>query len=347
MDLTIKERDRVFYEKRLADFLPARLIDVHTHIWLASFYDPKVGVSRSAAWPRLVANENSIEELMETYRLLLPRQQVTPVVFGMPERDIVLDMTNAYASQVVKERGLPGLLVSLPEWTTEETERRVIEGGFLGLKPYLNFAPQHIPAGEIAIFDFLPRHQLEVADAHGWIVVLHIPRPERLKDPVNLEQMQEIERRYPNVRLIIAHVGRAYCDSDVGGAFEVLRSTERMMFDFSANTNAHVFEQFLRVFGPKRVMYGSDLPILRMRVRRICEAGKYINLVPPGLYGDVSVDPHMRELDAVEAERLTFFLYELLWAIRRASEAVGLSHADVEDMFYHNAVRLLDGVRTQ
>jgi predicted TIM-barrel fold metal-dependent hydrolase len=343
----VKDLDRQFYEGRLADFLPPQMIDVHTHIWLAAFYDPQVGVSRSAAWPRLVANENPIEDLLETYRLLLPQQQVTPVVFGMPERDIVLDKTNAYASQVVREYGLPGLLVSTPEWSAAETERRVLEGGFLGLKPYLNFAPAHISAADITIFDFLPHHQLEVLDAHGWIVMLHIPRPDRLKDPVNLAQMLEIERRYPNVRLIIPHVGRAYCESDVGNAFDVLRDTQRMMFDFSANTNAAVFEACLRAFGPKRVMFGSDLPILRMRMRRVCENGMYINLVPPGLYGDVSVDAHMREVNTEEGERLTFFLYEELWAIRRAAEAVGLSQADVQDVFYHNAAQLLSAVRRQ
>ncbi len=76
MQLEIKDVDRAFYETRLADFLPERMIDVHTHVWLEEFYDPKVGVSRSAAWPRLVANENPIEDLLESYRLLLPRQPV-------------------------------------------------------------------------------------------------------------------------------------------------------------------------------------------------------------------------------------------------------------------------------
>lgn len=38
--------------------------------------------------------------------------------------------------------------------------------------------------------------------------MLHIPRDGRLKDPVNLAQMMEIEEKYPKVKLIIAHVGR-------------------------------------------------------------------------------------------------------------------------------------------
>jgi hypothetical protein len=291
-----------------------------------------------------VAEENSIEDLLQTYALLLPEQTVTPLIFGSPRREVVLEQTNAYVSGAARAHDLPGLLVSTPAWSAEEVARRVEDGGFLGLKPYFSFAPAHIPADEITIYDFLPSVHLEVADARGWIVMLHIPRSGRLRDPLNLTQMIEIEARYPNVQLIIAHIGRAYCEPNVGDAFNVLKDTERMMFDFSANTNAWVMERTLRTFGAQRVLFGSDLPILRMRMRRICEDGVYINLVPPGLYGDVSDDPHMREVSSEEVERLTFFLYEELLAFRRAAVMVGLTPADLEDVFYNNAARVMERV---
>ena len=93
--------------------------------------------------------------------------------------------------------------------------------------------------------------------------------------------------------------------------------------------------------GPRRILFGSDLPILRMRMRRICENGVYINLVPPGLYGDVSDDPHMREVSPQEGAKLSFFMYEELLAFRQATEATGLDDADLEDVFYNNAARVL------
>jgi len=204
-----------------------------------------------------------------------------------------------------------------------------------------------IPEKEIRIFDFLPHHQLEVLDEHGWICMLHIPRDGRLKDPVNLAQMLEIEKRYANVKLIIAHIGRAYCPEDVGNAFEVLAETENMMFDFSANTHAENMEKLIRAVGPKRIMFGSDLPILRMRMRRICEDGNYVNIVPKGLYGEVSGDPHMREVEGEEAEKLTFFMYEEIDAFRRAAEAAGLTYGDIEDIFYNNAVRIIEAAKPQ
>ena len=78
-----------------------------------------------------------------------------------------------------------------------------------------------------------------------------------------------------------------------------------------------------------------------LRMRRICEQGNYVNIVPSGLYGDVSGDRHMREADAAEAERLSFFLYEEIDAFRRAAAATGLTAADVEDVFHNNAARMI------
>ena len=99
--------------------------------------------------------------------------------------------------------------------------------------------------------------------------------------------------------------------------------------------------QALEAVGPKRLLFGSDLPILRMRTRRICEKGVYVNLVPRGLYGDVSGDKNMREIEGPEAEKLTFFMYEELLAFRRAAERAGLTRADLQDVFHDNAERIL------
>jgi hypothetical protein len=88
------------------------------------------------------------------------------------------------------------------------------------------------------------------------------------------------------------------------------------------------------------------MPILRMRMRRIERDGHYVNVIPKGLYGDVSNDKNMAEVEGDEAETLTFFLYEELDAFRRAAERVGLDRRDLEDVFYNNADRLLKRAAT-
>lgn len=343
----VKDIDKEFYETRLRDWLPEKMIDIHVHLWLDRFRRHAPGeFARVVSWPMRVAKENSIEDLIETYKLMFPDKQVSALVFPSVKPCDDLEASNAYASECSRRYpDFPSLIWGSPDWSADEFEQRIIDGGFLGAKLYLNWTPAYLPRDEIRIFDYFKPHLLEVLDRHGWIAMLHIPRSGRLGDPVNLHQMLEIEQRYPNVKLVIAHVGRAYCDGDVGDAFEFLKPAERMLWDFSANTNSNVFRQLIEAVGPRRILFGSDMPILRMRMKRIEENGIYVNLVPPGLYGDVSGDPNMREVSAEEGEKLTFFMYEELDAFHRAAEATGLGKPDLEDIFYNNARGLLEEAR--
>ncbi len=341
--LKIKDIDRLFYEERLRDFLPDKMIDIHTHVWLEKFsIDAGSSPLRTVTWPSLVAKDNSIEDLLGTYEMMFPGKSVTPLIFSQVSLDVDLDACNSYIQACSAKHKIPALVVTKPHQSAAEIEELIKKGDFLGSKVYLNFAPTTIPEKEICIFDFLPPHQLKVLDKLGSMVMLHIPRDGRLKDPVNLRQLLEIERDYPNLKLIVAHVGRAYCLEDVGNAFELLAKTKNMVFDFAANTNTDVFRQLIKAVGPKRILFGSDLPILKMRTRRICENGNYVNLVPKGLYGDVSGDKHMREVEGPEAEKMTFFMYEEMDAMRLAAAAEGLTAADIEDIFYNNAVRIIN-----
>ena len=339
----VKAIDREFYHERLREFLPATLIDVHTHVWLDQFKSTqKEECLRAVTWPGRVAVDNSIEDLMETYRLMFPHKKVTPLIFGSAlSFGDDLDGSNEYVRECARKFHVPALIFADPRWSEVELEERISSGHFLGAKVYLTRSDPRIPEKDVQIYDFLPHHQLKVLDRHGWIVMLHIPRPGRLRDPLNLAQMVEMERLYPNVKLIIAHVGRAYCPEDLGSAFEVLGETRKMQFDISANTCFETFKQAIQSVGPKRILFGSDLPVLRMRTRRICEGGRYVNLVPEGLYGDVSGDPHLREVRGEDADRLTFFLYEEIDAFRRAAKETGLGEDDIEAIFYGNALEVL------
>jgi hypothetical protein len=338
----IKQLDTDCYIHTIKDFIPERLIDFHTHVYtLELLKEDAKSDGRVVSWPELVARENPIEDLFETYNLMFPGKAVTPVIFTTPVKLKDIDYANNQISKCCLSGQAYGLILTTPEWSSESLERRLLEGNFHGAKVYLNFAPSYIPGNEIRIFDFLPHCHLSVLNKHHKIVMLHIPRDGRLKDPVNLAQIIEIENCYPDIRLVIAHVGRAYCREDVGNAFEVLSVTKNVMFDFSANTNQWVFEQLINSVGPKRILFGSDLPITRMRMKRICENGQYVNIVPKGLYGDVSNDKNMREAAVSEGNQLTFFMYEEILAFRNAAIATGLSQNDIQDVFYNNAIELL------
>lgn len=338
-NLRINDYDRYVYETELKDFLPKKFIDFHTHVNLASF-NPYGSSNGGSTWTSLIADELPAEELLRTYRELFPCQEVTPLVFGSCGTDI--KQTNDYVYDMRQKYDFPTLYRSDYAMSADELEENVKKGGFLGLKPYLRNCPPYIPSGEIRIFDFLPHEHLRVADKNGWIVMLHIPRDGRLKDPVNLAQLLEIEEKYPNLKLIVAHIGRAYAFEDIGNAFELLGKTKNMYFDFTANLSPDAITACLDAVGPKRLIFGSDLPIAIMRMYRITENGVYYNVVPRGLYGDVHNEPHMRESDETD---ITLMIYEQIRVFRSCAEKLHLSDTDVEDVFYNNAMRLIDSVK--
>jgi predicted TIM-barrel fold metal-dependent hydrolase len=317
------------------------MIDSHTHLWLKAFESPSDGELRGADWAIKVVVENTPQSLKADYALLFPDQQVTPLVFGWPERYVDIEKNNRWVAEQSLIQRFPTLFVCKPEMPAAELEQAVKTGGFCGLKPYLEFAPAGLSSDEICIYDFLPRQQLEVASANGWVVVLHLPRPGRLGDELNLRQLVEMERDFPGARVVVAHLGRAYCPADLGEAIERLGGTERLSFDFSANTNLDVMTQILKAFGSQRVIFGSDLPVTRMRMRRVCKDGTYINLVPRGAYAGVAGDRHIREVGLPESDGLTYFLYEQTAVLLAAAENLGMDRADIERIFFNNAYEML------
>ena len=102
--------DRRIYEEELKDFLPQKILDVHTHVWLDKYLDHKPlapgEVKRTVTWPSLVALDNSIEDLQETYRLMLP---------GKPDHWYADCVAESYFGELIKHgvkvyRYTPGFL---------------------------------------------------------------------------------------------------------------------------------------------------------------------------------------------------------------------------------------------
>lgn len=336
-NLVINDYDREVYEKELKSFLPETFIDIHTHLWLntmAKVCDHNGG----ATWTDLVADEMTGEQLLESFELLFPGKKVTPLVFGGCTQAV--DVSNNYIYDSAKKLGFPVLTRTDYDIDPDVLAREVHANHSLGLKPYLTNCPRYIPSGEVRIFDFLPHEHLEAANKHGWIIMLHIARKQRLRDAVNIAQLMEIEKRYPNVKLICAHIGRAYSKQDMGDAFEVLKNTKNMLFDFTANMCDDVIEECIKAVGTDRLMFGSDLPIAIMRMHRITdETGWYKNVVPRGLYGDVSDDAHMQESDE---KNITLMIYEQLRAFKRVATKLHLTDTQIENIMYTNSKKLLE-----
>lgn len=334
----ITEYDKYIYEKELLDFLPQKFIDFHTHIEdenVSNVLEHNGGSS----WTDHIKGR-SAEGLVNAYQRMFPQNKVTPLLFGGCLKAI--KGTNEYVLEKKKHYGYPALYRIDYTMDAEEIEADMKKDGYIGVKPYLSACPEYIPDDEIRIFDFITHKQLEMLDRNGWILMLHIPRPKRFKDPVNIGQLKEIEEKYPNIKLIIAHIGRAYAKEDIGNAFELVGKGKNTYFDFTANLCDDAIKACIEAVGPQKLIFGSDLPIAQMRMYRIVEDGVYYNVVPRGMYGDVDGEPHMRQSDE---GKITLMIYEQLLALKRVAAELNLSKKDIEDIMNNNAQRLIDGLK--
>jgi predicted TIM-barrel fold metal-dependent hydrolase len=272
--------------------------------------------------------------------LLFPTKDVTPVVLGSGQRGDIDEPTDDLIRQLESYPHIYGFMRTMPEWSEKELVARFDRGRFRGLKPYRTMAPEHMPYEDVTIFDFMPRHQLKVAAARGWVIMLHIPKAERLADPSNVAQMKEIADSYPDLKVVIAHIGRAYAPRYAEEGFAALGDTAAFFYwDFSANLLQEAMEAVIEAAGPRRIVYGSDLPVLAARARRITEGDNYVNKMRDADWED----EHTRLASAEERDEITFMIYEQILAFKRAAGVKGLTRQDIEDVFYNNGYRLLEG----
>ncbi len=335
----LTDYDRKVYENELKPFLPKEFIDCHIHTWKKGV-EVQGSHNGGSTWTERVEAVTEAEDLINSYRIMFPDNKVTPLVFGSCLQHI--PTCNEYVRVKSEELGFPTLFRTSYDMSPDYLEQEVKKGGFLGLKPYLSNCPSYIPADEIRIFDFITREQFEVANKNGWIVMLHIPRSKRLRDEVNIAQIMEIEEKYPNIKLIVAHIGRAYAKEDIGDAFTVLKNTKNLVFDFTANVCDDAIKACIEAVGSKRLLFGSDLPIAFMRMYRIVENGVYYNVVPRGLYGDLTNVAHMKETDEKD---VTIMIYEQIRALKRVAADLKLSDSDIENIMFLNAKKLIEGVK--
>lgn len=328
------EVDRLIYESEIAPWLPPEIIDIHTHIGLRENCGPISRDRQAQNWALEVGLWQSWTQLRETYASLFPRQRVSALVFGtvLPEADFTSE--NAYVMDGARDTRNKAwaLFATRPEWSARMIED-AMSSGFLGIKPYPDLAPQ--ATTEVSICDFVPRDHLKILNEFGGILMLHLPRKARIADPDNIRELLEIAESYPSIKLIVAHIGRAYCLPTAKKGLPPLVDAKGIYFDTAANVNPEVFQYALEIVGPDRILFGSDLPIMLMRGTREHDGEKYANFTN----GSYSWNTNRRSSE--EEAGYTYFIYEELRALIRACEATGYGKDTFRKIMYANARDLL------
>jgi hypothetical protein len=338
------EVDRAYWAEHFEDWLPHRILDAHTHVAEpAQRLVPMTETMRRQYWVNELFEPIDAATAARCHASVFPNRDVRCVAFGMPDLDFDLDAGNAYLQRECPPRGWWSLAVIRPQWDPDKVAALLDAPGVIGVKPYYSLIELNRDTRdahlEASIFEFLPHRTLEVVnDRHAW-VTLHVPKAARLGHPDNVREIREIRRRYPQLRLVIAHLGRCYTEPHAREALPQFADDPELFFDTSAVLNPACHRIALEQFGPHRVLYGSDNPILYMRGRRQYRDRAYLNRTNHPFYFN-----REREPAAVEAT-YTLFMYEDLRALKQACQELGLAQRQhVDAIFHDNAATLIAGI---
>ena len=339
--MTIKydESDRRVFESELRDFLPSRIFDAHIHLFDSSCMAPDHRFPPKSCYAPF-GGSFSLEQCLDWTDSLLPGIEFHLNSFGHPSYDSDLDASARYSGRISDNGRFFGMALVSPHDKIEDVIRRFEENRLIGYKPYLNFVDWKASA-DVTLDDMLPPAQMEYANEKCLAITLHIPRPERLADPVNQRQMVDLCNRYPSARIIFAHVGRAYYMASVIDHLDGIAACPNAYLDTAMVNHAGVLEYALRHFPRDRILFGSDAPVAFLHGKSVEINNQYAYLMAE----DVEIGSAIH--DAKQVVSFTTFFYEQLRGIKQASEGAKLSRPEIEDLFFNNAHRLFSGVAQQ
>jgi glutamate-1-semialdehyde 2,1-aminomutase len=318
------KQDKAFFQRELDAFVPQRIFDSHIHLGPRRDY-----IAKHAD---LVANTPEIADKI-TYLAdiswLLPQRNVVgamaiPNILGGPE----IERGNQY---VAREWPESHALMVPPTSNVDDILNAISATGPKALKCY-HLLSDRKNTMDSALEEFLPETTVAAAHEARLPIIVHLVRPRALGDMGNQEAVNRLCRKYPNMNMILAHMGRGFNPHHTIDGIKHVSGLDNLYFDTSCVTECGAMEAVLRVYGPERLMWGSDYPFSHFHGRCICINDNFV-----WLYDD-NFDPAPLSPDP----KLEFSLVglESLRCLKVACQHCDLSDSQVEAIFCDNALSL-------
>ncbi len=324
------DNDRRIYAEELAPRLPAKILDAHVHIWSLNDY-PEGFTFKPKSCNNRFGGNFTIDMWRELMKEVLPEQQVTLTCFGSPNASADRNRV----PEGCREGDYVEVLIS-PEDPAELVEERIVRSGAVGVKPYWNYAAAHFgkTSAQVEIVDMLTPSQLEMLNRRKLAVTLHIPRPGRFADKCNQRQMIELCEKYPDVRFIFAHIGRAYFMKNIiDSNLEEFVQYGNAYFDTAMLNHEGVLNYTFDHFPAERILFGSDSPIALLRGKSVEINDQYAYLMGEDYEIGTTIN------DTGHVVNFTTFFYEQLRAIVNATPA-----GQLENVLFNNGDTLFRNV---
>jgi len=336
INLSFDDRDLDIYYKEIKDFIPDRIIDNHIHIWERDNIIPEIaGHQKYQNKPFSDINffyEFKYSDFSEIIKKTFQGKDYEGVFFGLPLEFVNMNAANNYVISTSRKNNFKYLYIPLPGeniWESNKDFQFLSDKNFIGFKPYPDLAG--VEGNEISIFDFISQSVFEFSNVNNLTIVLHLPRKLRLKSYQNIKEILQISKKYKNIRLILAHCGRAFCVTDLIGNLEKLKNSSNIYYDIALINEHAVLEYLIKNVGIDKIIFGSDLPMGFIKGKDVCINNNHYY---------VTENQYKWALAPVNKELVNFtlYIYEEIRALLYAIKNVKGKYYDswLEKIFYNN-----------
>ncbi len=329
LPVVLQPLDREIWEEELSAFVPQRIFDAHCHLYRREF-DLNYRAAQNSGTDfttETVWRDCDLEEVQKAESVVMPGRKITRLAFAFPFRRCDFEKSNQFiANQVDEEPGSAALMLVEPGMSAAQVEKTILRHRFLGFKPYRSYCVNP----ECRITDFLPEHQIAIADRYGLLIMLHVGMKKSFGDERNLNDMLRLAEKFPHAKWILAHGARSFAPFPIEKAAPKLRGIPNIWYEVSAVCAMESFDALFSGVEIDRILYGADSGDVAFQRGKIVFYGRS--------WGDLT--PRTNNLGG----QLTFYLYEQLQAMRKAALRIGLTRKQIEDIFFTTGDRLVGSV---
>ncbi len=330
-DFLLTDADREAIRK-LDDFLPQTVFDMHMHIgkpsFLPSLFAPGSAFQRCGEQVDMALYETMHAPLYGAPRRLRANMVVNPDPVMRTDSSTRAEAVRFLTKELQARPDCIGAVPVLPEDTVDTVAEMLVHPGIRGFRSY-HYMAEGGGTWQKSPDTFVPEAAFAVADQRQLSVILHPARDLALGDADNLRYVTDMAKKYPRAKLILTHAGRGFAPWTIEEALPRLAPLENVYFTLSAVCEPLPFCHILKACGHGRVFWGSDYPVSMLR-------GKCVSLGLQSLW--------LYEKEIAAAGRADFpallIGIENLLALRDACRLLSLTPAQIEDVFGGNAVRV-------
>ena len=313
---------------QLSSFLPNKIFDIHAHIYrLEQLNIPQTLKTIETTGP----SEAGISVWKNNLSKFFPGKELCGGLFfpGVTHHINVQNENSFLLSQLKENKLSRGLILLTPETSAQELTSLLSQPSIAGAKIYFYFSKDK-PILQSSTIGYFPEWQMEICNHFGSIIMIHLVKDLAISDPANIKEIQYICKRYPKLKIILAHAGRSFHSPNSQPGVKELVGIDNVWFDTSAICEPESFKVVLNEFGSERLMWGSDFPVSQIRGRSITIGD-----------GFVFLDEESCNWDKLSFGNPILLGIESLRALKWASEDFGLNAGEIGKIFYGNAKSIL------